>query len=213
MNIITGFIDKHVVNNIQTTDVENMLKAYPYCQSLHFIRLILLKKNKDLSFQKQLISSSPYVVDKSYLFDVLDKEDQALDFIKPEQESNQASFIQENVLTSDPNEIISDEVKSIENDLKNSEVSNISLDNNKIIDDFISVEPRIQPNKDYNNDHDLSEKSVEDNLDLVSETLAQIYAKQGHTEKAIKTYEKLCIKYPEKSSYFAIQIENLKKQN
>ncbi len=47
--------------------------------------------------------------------------------------------------------------------------------------------------------------------DFMTETLAKIYIKQGHYDKAIESYRKLSLKYPKKNSYFASQIENIKK--
>ena len=77
-----------------------------------------------------------------------------------------------------------------------------------LIDDFIRNQPSIsRPQASFFNPVDAAKDSVVDDEEIVSETLAQIYFDQKHYEKAIKIYRKLSLIYPEKSSYFAAQIE------
>lgn len=57
----------------------------------------------------------------------------------------------------------------------------------------------------------LAEKSVAEDKDVISETLARLLVKQGHRDKAIVMYERLRLSFPEKSAYFAAEIEKLKK--
>jgi tetratricopeptide (TPR) repeat protein len=59
---------------------------------------------------------------------------------------------------------------------------------------------------------DLSKHNIEDEEDMVSEELAEIYAKQGLYDDAIDTYRKLSLLNSEKSIYFAELIANLEEQ-
>ena len=52
-----------------------------------------------------------------------------------------------------------------------------------------------------------------ESMDFVTETLAAIYADQGYYEKAIDAYAKLILLYPEKSSYFASLVNEIKLKN
>jgi hypothetical protein len=84
----------------------------------------------------------------------------------------------------------------------------------ELIDKFIIANPRIEPQREKNL-HPGEDKSLpylEESGGLVSETLAKIYSNQGYYSKAIEIYEKLSLKFPEKSSYFATQIEKVKEQ-
>lgn len=82
----------------------------------------------------------------------------------------------------------------------------------ELIDKFIELNPRIEPDREkfFQPVEDLSKPFTEARGSFVTETLAKIYVNQGFYSKAIDIYEKLCLKYPEKSSYFATQIEKIK---
>lgn len=81
---------------------------------------------------------------------------------------------------------------------------------NSLIDQFLNENPRIVPKPDLPPvNEDISVKSLKDDGDLVTESLAKIYAAQGLTDKAADIYRKLCLKFPEKKAYFVAQLEKL----
>jgi tetratricopeptide (TPR) repeat protein len=103
----------------------------------------------------------------------------------------------------------------------------------EIIDRFIANDPRIAthskskkqvnnlkqaekqeeiPKKEFYSPENMAQKSLVDEHEIVSETLAQLYAQQGNIQKAIRAYEKLQLTKPEKSTYFAALIEKLNHQ-
>jgi len=84
-----------------------------------------------------------------------------------------------------------------------------------LIEKFIKVNPTIQPRNDIstaqNDLTELNEASENENDEFITETLSRIYLKQGHLQKAIDSFRRLSLKFPEKSVYFAEQIEEIKK--
>jgi hypothetical protein len=84
-----------------------------------------------------------------------------------------------------------------------------------IIDHFIQTQPSISNSKDKPlqiQNGDLSTiKTGEFGDNVVSETLVELLLKQGKKEKAIEVLKKLIWKFPQKKTYFAAQIEELKK--
>ena len=87
------------------------------------------------------------------------------------------------------------------------------FDQNKgIIDKIIESDPgRIKlGNQKFFTPNVDAKQSLLENEHLVTETLAKIYALQGNNSKAIRAYEILSLKFPQKSVYFATLIEKLK---
>lgn len=82
----------------------------------------------------------------------------------------------------------------------------------QIIDKIIEADPgriKLGTTKFFTPSTD-AKQSLLENEHLVTETLAKIYALQGNISKAIRAYEILSLKFPQKSVYFASLIEKLK---
>ncbi|MGE4287479.1 MAG: hypothetical protein AB7E36_02230 [Salinivirgaceae bacterium] len=81
-----------------------------------------------------------------------------------------------------------------------------------LIDSFILEQPKIipKPENKIAEESPTPESEPQLNPDMITDTLAKIYIKQGFYDKAIHAYEKLSLKYPEKNSYFAGQIQKIK---
>ncbi|GAB4464223.1 MAG: tetratricopeptide repeat protein [Bacteroidales bacterium] len=82
-----------------------------------------------------------------------------------------------------------------------------------LIDQFLDNAPslsRIKVDPGTANEDLTEQLTPPEELEVVSESLAKLYYKQGYFDKALKMYEKLILKYPEKSIYFASSIQEIK---
>jgi hypothetical protein len=80
----------------------------------------------------------------------------------------------------------------------------------RVIDEFIRKNPKIVPTKTYES----SEKFIakhEPSSSLMTETLARVYMEQKRYDKAIQAFKILILNNPEKSTFFADQIQEIER--
>ena len=81
----------------------------------------------------------------------------------------------------------------------------------QLIDRFLKMDDyRIVAEEGDDAESIVTEASFDDEDDIVSEEIAEIYVAQGLKMQAIEIYRKLSLLNPKKSAYFADQIEKLK---
>ena len=81
----------------------------------------------------------------------------------------------------------------------------------KLIDQFLSNSPKIDPLEEVASKKNLAKPFTKSSDSLMTETLAKVYLQQKNYKKAIQAYKILSLKNPEKSGFFADQIRAIKK--
>jgi hypothetical protein len=179
------------INLDQSISIKKIIKKYPYFQTARIIELIGLKKFNNIRFSNALKTSSIYSTDRSVLYQIIELEkissNETLPILSLDKTKN--SFIKWLKVSK--------------------QVSNPKSSQNSLIESFLSVNPKIDPYKKISNT-DLSAGFKISKKEYMTETLAKIYFEQNKFEEAIKAYEILCLKYPEKISLFADQIKTIK---
>lgn len=177
----------------QSLSLKKLIKLYPFFQIARIIEIIGLKKHDHLNFNKVLKNCAIYSADRTILYDIIENQE-----------------IKKNNITVKNIKILSSEKT------KNSFIDWLNISkpvsentNNTLITNFLKTNPKIssekvKTNKNLADDFKLSKK------EYMTETLAKVYFKQEKYNEAIKAYEILCLKYPEKISLFADQIKTIK---
>ena len=183
--IIEGFDS---MDSSQSLELKKILNSYPYFQSASAYYLKTLKAQKKDSYHELLPKTAILTFNRSILRSWLSSD---------ELKDDQGKIKAEKYSFLDWFDVISDDVPKVDEKFD-------------LIDEFIKNSPKIKINNDYEVRSSFkTDQKIKD--ELITETLAKIYVKQEKFNKAIKAYEILSLKYPKKSSFFADQINDIKK--
>jgi len=222
--------DPSKLNERTLGELREILDEYPYFQSAHLLYVRNLQQEHNFRFAGQLKTSAVYVSDRALLYHLLNSRPEKQLF--PTEDEKTGSLDQEGLMSTEllnfehtekpyvlddgnpkSEKPLGELAKEIGHLTIKKEREIINEQNDDLIDRFIKENPPFsvkQPGdleviKRIESQIDSSLESDE----FITETLARIYKKQGLYQKSINAFQRLSLKYPEKSVYFARQIEDI----
>lgn len=200
-----------LIDNKDVSKLEALVSEYPYFTVAQVLLAVGMRRCGHERVTQQLQNAAAMIPDRNVLRKLCTQlPDEYVETI--EDLNKEMALLEEKKKTLDElKAIIENKILELEKAKKSQKKEEKKLSKAEIIDKFIAENPSIsRPKQEFFNPMTAAQESVIDQENIVSETLAMIYEKQGYFEKAISIYEKLKLKYPEKSIIFAAQINVLK---
>ena len=234
LEVYINLLDQpEVLKNEQVSELKSIIKEYPFFQSARALHLKGLKNQESFRYNNELKVTAAHTTDRSVLFDFitsktfekqLDIHQQITKRISQEEvvdleEITPVEEVKEELDLGKPLNFSKSETHSFQEWLQLSVKKPIvrepkaspkkELDKTFLIDRFIKNSPKITPiEKDEKIEISIPKNKADKSL--MTQTLAKVYLEQKKFSKAIKAYEILSLKYPEKSGFFADQIKRIK---
>lgn len=194
-------------------ELESLVNKYPYFTVAQVLLAVSMGQADDERTTQQLRRAAAMAPDRNALRKLFTKLPD--EFVDTEEDIDleMAQLEEKKKNLDELMAIIDYKIAELERKKKSPKKAEKKLSKAEIIDKFIAENPSIsRPKQEFFNPISAAQESVIDQENIVSETLAMIYENQGYFEKAISIYEKLKLKYPEKSIIFASRINVLKEK-
>jgi hypothetical protein len=211
-NLAQHIQNPQLISSEDVSKLEGLLQEFPYYQTAQLLITKGLLNTHSIRYNRQLKKAAAYALDRKQLFKLI-----ILNKIEKPIISNISEKIEATLAIGQPLSFDKEEEHSFLEWLALSKVKKIDRtpkpNPKQLIDNFIDKKISINKLKKttFFKPVDVAKESLIENNDLVTPTLAKVYLQQGHYNKAISAYTKLSLKYPEKNSLFANQIQLINK--
>lgn len=206
------------ISSSDTTFLENILVKYPFFQSGQLLFAKALLNNNSILYKKHLKKAAAHCLDRKKLFKLINLKKYNRKIKHERDNVDKQTFKEKELKIEEKFNFDKIEKYSFSEWLTVINAKKIKRKEDskeKSLDRLLEKEIKIsKPKKEiFFKATDAAKESLIENYELVTPTLAKVYLEQEHYDKAIEAYEKLILRNPKKSSFFAAQIKLIKKIN
>ncbi|MDG1689247.1 MAG: tetratricopeptide repeat protein [Flavobacteriales bacterium] len=208
---------------------------YPFSGICYLFLSKILNHQKRIGFEQSLNSTALRIGDRGLLYDRIHttkkiKEDKRNDF--KQEKNNDLNILEKNIYGSLIQNQLINELENQQEVFKNEQEVNSPIKEIMPLNEWLLIKGSQKSNsrekeidniiknlndrkistekKNFYSAADAAKNSLKDNHEMNTETLAEIYVKQGNYPKAIEIYEQLMLSNPEKKLFFASRIKYIK---